>query len=111
MRNIGVPVTNPPKQACKDVHCPFHGHLKVRGRILKGTVVSTKMVKTIVLQREYVTFDHKYRRYARNRSKVSAHLPDCMEVSEGDVVTIMECRPISKTVAFVVIDKMVKEGA
>ena len=30
----------PPKRGCEDVRCPFHGHLKVRGKMLVGTIVS-----------------------------------------------------------------------
>jgi small subunit ribosomal protein S17 len=33
-----------------------------------------------------------------------AYAPDCMEVLEGRRVRIAECRPLTKTVAFVVIE-------
>ncbi|MHA1730390.1 MAG: 30S ribosomal protein S17 [Promethearchaeota archaeon] len=106
MRNIGIPVQNPPKTVCNDKFCPFHGHLKLRGKIIQGTVINTKMNKTVVIQREYVTFDRKYERYSRHRSKIPAHQPECLELEEGDIVKIMECRPISKTVSFVVFDRV-----
>lgn len=106
MNDIGIPIVNAPKTACTDKNCPFHGHLKLRGRVLQGQVVSTKMQKTVVIQREYVTYDQKYQRYSRHRSKIPAHQPDCLDLAEGDIVKIMECHPISKTVSFVVIDRV-----
>ncbi|MEN6294046.1 MAG: 30S ribosomal protein S17, partial [Methanobacterium sp.] len=38
------------------------------------------------------------------KSKIQAHLPDCMNVNVGDSVKIAECRPLSKTKNFVVIE-------
>ncbi|MCK4969892.1 MAG: 30S ribosomal protein S17, partial [Thermoplasmata archaeon] len=35
--------------------------------------------------------------------KYSAHNPPCLSAKEGDNVTIAECRPLSKTVNFVVV--------
>jgi small subunit ribosomal protein S17 len=49
-------------------------------------------------------------RYERRRSKIHAYLPPCIDVKEGDVVQIAECRPLAKSVAFVVISKESREG-
>lgn len=103
-KDIGLPVKSPAKE-CSDPDCPFHGYLKVRGIILTGTVYKKKMDKTIVVRREYLHYIRKYKRYERRRSNISAHLPPCIDVNEGDKVKIAECRPISKTVSFVVISK------
>ena len=35
-----------------------------------------------------------------------AHIPDGMDVKEGDKVIIKECRPISKTKNFVIIERV-----
>ncbi|MCD6511960.1 MAG: 30S ribosomal protein S17 [Thaumarchaeota archaeon] len=102
-KNIGIPVP-PPRRSCDDPNCPFHGNLRVRGKLLKGVVVSTKPEKTVVVEREYYHYVPKYKRYERRRSKIHAHLPPCLDAKEGDEVTIAECRPISKTVAFVVVE-------
>ena len=110
VKNIGIPNIVVPTKVCEDPHCPFHGNLKLRGRILQGYVVSTKMHKTIVIQRDYNYYIPKYQRYERRKSKITAHLPDCIEVEDGEKVRIAECRKISKTVAFVVIEKIKKEG-
>ena len=93
----------PPKRGCDDARCPFHGHLKVRGKTLVGTIVSVSNKQTVVIQRELLQRVSKYNRYERRRSKVHAHLPPCVEAKEGDVATIAECRPLAKTVSFVVV--------
>ena len=36
--------------------------------------------------------------------ELHAYLPECIDVTEGDEITIAECRPLSKTVSFVVIE-------
>ena len=95
-----------PKKSCDDADCPFHGSLSVRGRVLDGVVVSAKMEKTVVVEREYLQFLPKFVRYERRRSHIPSHNPPCLDVKEGERVRIAECRPLSKTVAFVVVEKI-----
>lgn len=99
-------VLKKPKKTCEDRNCPFHGELPIRGRILEGVVVSAKMDKTVIVQRDYLHYVPKYKRYERRRSRIPSHNPPCLNVKEGDRVKIAECRPISKTVSFVVIEKL-----
>lgn len=94
---------------CADKRCPFHGELAVRGRMLEGTVVSTRMQRSVVVQISYTQFDKKYDRYARMRSRITAHTTPCLPVKVGDVVRIAECRPLSKTKSFVIVG-IVKEA-
>ena len=94
-----------PGRECDDVNCPFHGTLSVRGRVLDGVVVSDKMAKSVVVSIEYMKFYPKYERYARMNSRITAHNPPCIAAKTGDKVRIGECRPISKTKAFVVVEK------
>ena len=103
VRNIGIPNVEPPEKTCDDVHCPFHGNLSVRGRVMEGIVTSTKMYKTIVFQTDYLSLIKKYSRYERRRSKKLAHLPPCIEVNVGDSIKVVECRPLSKNVSRVVV--------
>ncbi len=58
----------------------------------------------VVVSREFPHQVAKYQRYERSRSRVHAYLPECIDVTEGDEITIAECRPLSKTVSFVVIE-------
>ena len=101
---IGIDVEEP-KKKCNDENCPWHGHLKVRGIILEGKVVSTAMQSTVVVERERLHYVPKYERYEKRTSRYKAHLPPCIEVKKGDEVVIMECRPLSKTKHFVVVAK------
>ncbi len=94
-----------PKKTCEDVNCPFHGKLPIRGRVLEGIVVSSKMDKTVVVERNYLTYVSKYMRYERRHSRIPSHNPPCVDAQDGDHVTIVESRPISKTVSFVVVEK------
>ena len=103
VRNIGISVS-PPRRSCEDINCPFHGKLPVRGRVFTGTLVSAKARKMVVVDHQYSRPVMKYKSYERSKSKMHDYAPDCMDVLEGRRVRISECRPLSKTVAFVVIE-------
>lgn len=100
--NIGFQAT-PPEKSCEDSRCPFHGALSVRGQLIDGTVVSDKTARTVVVQREYLKYIPKYERLEKRKSRLHAHNPDCIAAKTGDRVTLAECRPLSKTKSFVVI--------
>jgi small subunit ribosomal protein S17 len=106
-RDIGLDV-NPPKNKCTDELCPFHGTLSVRGRVFEGTVVSENMPNTAVVRKEYLHYVKKYMRYERRGKRLHAHNPPCISAKNGDEVKIAECRPLSKTVSFVIIEKKEK---
>ena len=103
MTTAGLEVVAPRKK-CQDARCPFHGHVKVRGRLLSGRAVSIAGRDFAVIEMEYLHMVPKFGRGERRRSRVSAHVPPCIEVLDGDSVTIGECRPLSKTVSFVVVE-------
>ena len=61
----------------------------------KGTVVSDKMDKTIVVAIESLKTHPKYLKKYRVTTKFKVHDPEnCFKV--GDVVEFVQCRPISK---------------
>jgi small subunit ribosomal protein S17 len=95
-----------PRKTCDDRNCPFHGTLSTRGRAMEGVVISAKMDKTVVVRRDYLKYVPKFKRYERRHSHIPAHSPPCINVKEGNRVKIAECRPISKTVSFVVVEKV-----
>ena len=72
--------------------------VSIRGRILTGTVVSTKMHRTLIIRREYLHFIPKYSRYEKRHKNLAAHVSPAFRVEEGDQVTVGQCRPLSKTV-------------
>jgi len=68
-------------------------------RTLNGTVVSNKMDKTITVLVERRVKHPIYGKYMRRSNKIHAHDPDNV-CQEGDLVTIEETRPISKSKAW-----------
>lgn len=65
-------------------------------RILEGTVVSTKMDKTIVVEVERKYMHPLYKKFLKSTKKYHAHNEnDTIKV--GDTVKIRETKPISKT--------------
>lgn len=46
-----------------DKKCPFVGDVSIRGRILAGTCHSAKMMRTIIVRRNYLHWVKKYQRY------------------------------------------------
>lgn len=83
-----------------DKKCPFTGEVSIRGRILTGIVKSTKMRRTIIIRREYLHFIPKYARYEKRHKNLAAHCSPAFRVEQGDIVTVGQCRPLSKTVRF-----------
>ena len=101
--NIGIDA-KPPQKTCSDEYCPWHGKLPIRGKIIEGIVVSSKALKTAIVRIDYLHYYPKYERHERRHSRIAAYNPDCIDAKEGDKVKIAECRPLSKTKHFVVIE-------
>merc|ERR1712194_815485 len=61
-----------------DKKCPFTGDVSIRGKIIRGRVISAgKMTNTITVRRDYLDY-----------------------IRQGDEVTLGQCRPLCKTVTF-----------
>jgi len=105
VRNIGIPYVLPPVAVCDDLLCPWHGHLKIRLKLLEVTVEKVRMHKAAVVTHEWVHYISKYNRYERRRRRMRVRVPECIEVKPGDKVIIAETRLLSKTIAWVVIGK------
>lgn len=101
--NIGLKVKNP-KRECTDKNCPFHGSLSVRGKLFEGKVTGSKAKQTITLQKDAPIYFRKFKRYARGTSTIHAHVPNCIDVEIGNHVLTAECRPISKSASYVVVE-------
>ncbi len=69
-----------------------------------GTVVSTKMDKTVVVKVDRKFRHPIYRKVMSVTKKIKAH-NEVEGIQEGDVVRIRETRPISKEKSFVVVEK------
>ena len=72
-----------------------------RRKFLQGTVISDKMNKTRVVQVRWITKHPKYHKVVRSASKYKAH-DEKNQTKEGDVVRIMETRPLSKDKRWVI---------
>ena len=78
-------------------------------RTLTGRVVSDKMDKSIVVLIERRVQHPVYGKMIRRSTKIHAH--DELNVCKtGDVVTIKECRPLSKTKAWTLVEVVEAAG-
>merc|ERR1712176_149955 len=115
VRSVGLGFKTP-KEAYNDDYidkkCPFTGNVSIRGRILTGVITKMKMQRTIVIRRDYLHYIRKYNRYEKRHKNMSVHLsPAFKDVKPGDIATVGECRPLSKTVCFNVLKISKAKGA
>lgn len=78
-------------------------------RTLTGKVVSDKMDKSIVVLIERRVQHPVYGKMIRRSTKLHAHDENNV-AKQGDVVTIKECRPISKTKAWALVEVVEAAG-
>jgi small subunit ribosomal protein S17 len=74
-------------------------------KLFKGTVVSDKMNKTVVVKVEEFKKHPRYKRFYKSSKKYKAHDED-REFHIGDRVIIKETKPISKDKNFIVLKKI-----
>jgi len=74
-----------------------------KGKILKGTIVSAKMKDSIVVSIDSFKKHPKYGKFIKKQNKIMAH-DEGNKHKEGEVVEIIETRPISKNKKFRVLD-------
>lgn len=74
-----------------------------RGRVFQG-YVTKKFEKRVVIEFDRTIYIPKYERFAKNKTRLHAHVPEGMKIEVGDYVKARECRPLSKIIHFVVID-------
>ena len=104
-RNIGIKVNAPKDEPLAgDTKNPFNETLSIRGKLFEGKIIKSKAKNTVVIQKESPVYFNKFKRYARGKSTIHAHVPSNLQVKEGDVVVAAECRPIAKSVSYVVIE-------
>jgi small subunit ribosomal protein S17 len=72
-------------------------------RVLSGVVTSDKADKTITVRIERKVKHPLYGKVMKRASKVHAH-DENNSASIGDVVTVKECRPISKSKTWVLLE-------
>lgn len=99
-----------PEAKCNDKHCPLHAGLKTHGRMLVGKVIRIGSAKTLKIELNKLSFIPKFERYEKKRIRLHVHCSPCIKVKIGDSVSVIECRPISKTKNFVVVKNETSPG-
>ncbi len=91
----GAPVQEP----LPPVHAPVEGSRKVR----QGVVVSDKADKTITVRIDVARRHRRYEKIVRSSGTLHAH-DENNEAHEGDVVRVIESRPLSRTKRWKLVD-------
>ncbi len=76
-----------------------------RGRTFEGTVTK-KFATRVVIELERTVFIPKYERFYKKKTKLHARLPQGMNINLGDYIKVRECRPLSKIIHFIVVEKV-----
>ena len=74
-----------------------------KARSTSGVVISNKMDKTVTVLVERQEKHPLYKKYIRKSTKLHAH-DESNECNEGDTVQVEECRPMSKSKSWRVIE-------
>ena len=74
-------------------------------KILKGEIVSTKMMKTLVVKVGFSKKHHKYNKNFIVHSKFKVHCEDVSKYKDGEIISIMQSVPKSKTKNWVVVSE------
>jgi small subunit ribosomal protein S17 len=89
----------PAPEPLAPVHAPVEGTRRVR----QGIVVSDKAQKTITVRIDIARRHRRYEKIVRSSSTVHAH-DENNDAHEGDVVRVIESRPLSRTKRWALVD-------
>jgi small subunit ribosomal protein S17 len=89
----------PAPEPLAPVHAPIEGTRRVR----QGIVVSDKAAKTITVRIDVARRHRRYEKIVRSSSTVHAH-DENNDAHEGDVVRVIESRPLSRTKRWALVD-------
>lgn len=98
-RRAGAPAPEP----LPPVHAPVEGARKLR----QGVVVSDKADKTITVRIDVARRHRRYEKIVRSSNTLHAH-DENNEANEGDVVRVVESRPLSRTKRWKLVDVLEK---
>ncbi|RMD66593.1 30S ribosomal protein S17 [Candidatus Pacearchaeota archaeon] len=78
-----------------------------RGRSFEGVVVR-KFPKRVTIEFERPVYIYKYERFMKKKTRIHARLPDELahDIHVGDLIRVQECRPLSKIIHHIVIEKV-----
>jgi len=89
----------PAAEPLPPVHAPVEGKRRVR----QGVVVSDRAEKTITVRIDIARRHRRYEKIVRSSSTVHAH-DENNDAHEGDVVRVIESRPLSRTKRWALVD-------
>jgi small subunit ribosomal protein S17 len=89
----------PAPEPLAPVHAPIEGTRRIR----QGVVVSDKAAKTITVRIDVARRHRRYEKIVRSSSTVHAH-DENNDAHEGDVVRVIESRPLSRTKRWALVD-------
>lgn len=89
---------------CNDKNCPFHGDIKLRKKSFSGMIIKKDVHKSATIEFSRAFYLPKFERYEKRRTRLRVHNPPCINAKVGDYVIVIECRPISKTKNFVIVE-------
>jgi small subunit ribosomal protein S17 len=89
----------PAAEPLAPVHAPVEGTRRVR----QGIVVSDKAEKTITVRIDIARRHRRYEKIVRSSSTLHAH-DENNDAHEGDVVRVIESRPLSRTKRWALVD-------
>ncbi|WP_137168348.1 30S ribosomal protein S17 [Salinimonas lutimaris] len=78
-------------------------------RTVQGRVVSNKMDKTITVVVDRYVKHPIYGKFIRRSTKLHAH-DESNVANQGDIVTVRECRPLSKSKTWMLVNVVEKAG-
>jgi small subunit ribosomal protein S17 len=81
--------------------------VSTRGRIFQGIVIR-KFHKRVTIEFERTIKIQKFERFMKKKTRIHARLPGefADEINVGDLIRVHECRPLSKIIHFIVIEKV-----
>ncbi len=82
---------------------PVHAAVEGTRRVRQGIVVSDKAEKTITVRIDIARRHRRYEKIVRSSSTVHAH-DENNDANEGDVVRVIESRPLSRTKRWALVD-------
>lgn len=76
-----------------------------RGRTFEG-FVTKKFPTRVVVEFERTVYVKKYQRFYKKKTRLHARLQAGVQADIGDYIRVRECRPLSKIIRFVVVEKV-----
>ena len=102
-RNAPKPPSAAPREPAPEPLPPVHAPVEGTRRVRQGIVVSDKAEKTITVRIDVARRHRRYEKIVRSSSTVHAH-DENNDAHEGDVVRVIESRPLSRTKRWALVD-------